>query len=109
MKRKDKHTKEYAQMIHALRRLKERYDMDLCEGEYMSLRNYIRKGKSLYPDGTEAIFVGRQSLRITLWCLIFRNRRLWAVYDKIHKTIVTFLPEEWASRNGFHDVDWKEQ
>lgn len=75
--------------------------MTLTEGEYLTLRNYIRKGKAVYPDGTETVFISRQSLRITLWCIIYKAKRLWAVYDKNHKTIVTFLPEEWATRNGF--------
>lgn len=98
---KKKHgTKEYAQYIHATRRLKERYDIEITDQEYSQLVNYIKKGKTHYSDGTEVICLGRQSLRITLWCIFWRTHRLYAVYDKIHKTIATFLPYEWATKNG---------
>ncbi len=76
--------------LHAQKRLKERYGLDLTEAEYRSLGKKIRRGK--------AEFIKRQSLRVTHWNVDFKDQKIRVVYDKIRHQVITALPLETAPK-----------
>lgn len=71
------------QIKHARRRFKQRFDISLNDNQYIQLINIIKKGK--------AIFVRRQSNRVTIWDLQFEGELIRVVYDKKTTAIVTAL------------------
>lgn len=100
---KKQKTKKYAQQKHAMDRIgeKDRYGLDISEEEYYRLCGYIRKGKTIYADGTTLRFIKKQSSRVTIWNIIWKgDKSLIAVYDKDRKRIATFLPQEWLDRRS---------
>ncbi len=82
-------TKKKMQMQHAKRRAVERFGLHLRPDAYEELRLMVRR-----PEPGKAVFLKRQSNRVTVWALFFKDRWLAAVYDSHRKTIVTILPEE---------------
>jgi hypothetical protein len=58
--------------------------MIINEIEYRQLVNKIQKGT--------ATFLQRESNRVTMWSIDYRDRKLLAVYDTSRQTIITFLP-----------------
>lgn len=77
-------TKTRAQRIHARRRALERYELDLNRHDLREVVESIQAGK--------ATFVRRQSLRVSIWEVTVKGQACRVVYDKLRKTIVTFLP-----------------
>lgn len=71
------------QRIHATKRAKERFDLDLNSKDYDQLVNMIQKGK--------AKFLRKQSNRVSLFNVNFKEQDMDIVYDKNRKTVVTFL------------------
>lgn len=84
-------SKANSEIIHAKRRLYERYDIPLNTHQIKELarqiQNASRKGYDKF-----VVFVDRQSLRITRWFIWPRERWVPVVFDKKRGTIVTFLP-----------------
>lgn len=74
-------SKRKAQRRHAKRRALERYGMVVGEHTLDDMVRKIQRG--------EGEFVERQSHRVTLWKVDGRR----VVYDKVRKTIVSFLPD----------------
>ena len=72
--------------IHANKRLRQRHGMPLCN----KLRNTLIKA----VQDDEAVFVERQSNRVTVWEYTVDGELLRFVYDKKRKEIVTFLPHD---------------
>lgn len=87
MRRKLKRSKTVCQKIHAKNRIKERFGFEINKHEYRYLISLIQNNK--------AQFIKRQSNRTSLFLIKIKNIETVAVYDKIRKTIVTFLPKEW--------------
>jgi hypothetical protein len=75
--------KKEAQGIHAKRRAYERYDIALANKDLKIIVKRIQNGN--------AIFIRRQSLRITIWATSICNTVVKVAYDRIRKQIVTFL------------------
>jgi len=86
-------TKAYAQGVHAIRRAAERYGLRIGKRTLQRLVADIQQGR-----GT---FIRRQSNRVSLWQLNVEGRPVRVVYDRLRKTIVTFLPPE--SAGGAND------
>ena len=85
-----KHTKKQNQIHHALLRAAERFGLKLCRSDLDDIRGMICKNK--------ATFVGRTSLRVSVWDVAVRGIACRVVYDRNRKTIVTFLqPDSVAS------------
>jgi hypothetical protein len=78
-------TKKSAQRKHARKRAKERYGIDLTRRD---MRAIIRK-----IDNGKAEFIGRQSLRVTVWKAKYKEEDLTFAYDNKRKTIVTVFPK----------------
>lgn len=79
-------TKAQAQRIHATKRAEERYGMTLTRDMHHQLVKMIQSGKSTVIE--------RQSLRVSVHELMIEDEPVRVVYDRIRKTIVTFLPFE---------------
>lgn len=80
--------KARAQRLHAQRRARERFGISLSNRMY---GEWIR----MIQEGT-AIFVDRQSQRLTRWRVpINEEESVVVVYDRNRKSIVTVLHAEW--------------
>jgi hypothetical protein len=77
-------TKEQCQIRHAKLRAHERYGLRLTDHEYTNICHSIRKGSG------KIIF--KQSNRVTIHKLIWKEIEMTVAYDKARGTIITFLP-----------------
>lgn len=75
-----------AERVHAKRRAKERFGLNLTKDVRDLLRGKIKRG--------EGTFISRRSRRISIWRISYENIFYRVVYDKDRHEIVTFLPEE---------------
>jgi hypothetical protein len=78
--------KAQCQVIHAKRRALERYGLSLNRKSYGELVKIIQSGK--------ALFLERQSNRISIFSLTYQEKQLKCVYDSHRHKIVTLLPNE---------------
>lgn len=79
-------SKKMAEKIHAKRRAKERYDLELNRH---SLKDLVKLVQSC-----TGIFIRKKSNRVSNWLINYQGKDLLVSYDKIRKTIITFLPLE---------------
>lgn len=82
-------SKAKAQRHHAKRRAFERYGLQLNRAAYQALVAQIHSGQS--------VCVERQSLRIAVHRVVYEQQVYHVVYDRVRKTIVTFLPKEYPA------------
>jgi len=78
--------KSWAQKRHAIRRATERYQFDIDGAGLAEIVRMIQKNQIISSE--------KQSLRVTIKKLIYKDRVIRVVYDKIRKTVVSFLPLE---------------
>lgn len=78
-------TKTQSERIHAKQRAKERYDLDLNRHDLQAIVDIIQ-------DNRSAEFVRATSLRVSVFKLPYKGKLVCVAYDKMRKTIVTFLP-----------------
>lgn len=76
-------TKKENQIHHALVRAAERFGLTLHRADLDDIRGMICKNK--------ATFVGRTSLRVSVWDVTVRGVPCRVVYDRNRQTVVTFL------------------
>jgi hypothetical protein len=76
--------KSLSEYIHASKRAKERYDLELTPELENRFVNKIKKGRGE--------FVKRYSTNRTEWRLLHEGFYYRVIYDKLRKRIVTFLP-----------------
>lgn len=69
--------------VHANRRCKQRFGFRLGKKGQRELVSLIQKNK--------ATFVKRQSLRVTVWDVVFKNKPMRLVYCTATKKIATVL------------------
>jgi hypothetical protein len=79
-------TKLHAQRRHAKLRAQERYGLSLNRIDLREIAGLIQQGK--------AVFLRRQSLRVSHWLVEVGGKSARVVYDRKRKTVVTFLPAE---------------
>jgi hypothetical protein len=79
--------KRDSQRSHFRRRVYERYSLSINEGEYDFLVSKVRKN-----DKEIVTFLMKQSNRITVHVIHYKDTDIVAVYDKLRKTLVTALP-----------------
>jgi len=84
----DKYT---CQKLHAQKRFKERYNKELLDSEYLQLLEMVGQSEHL----------GRVSRQKSLKTILFKEQRIWFVYDKSEKTICTFLTKDQAIGNYY--------
>ena len=77
--------KKKASTVHLKRRFYERYNLEITNQD---IKEMVRK-----IQNQQAEFIERQSNRITIWKLQFRDKDYTIVYDKVRKSIVTVFPE----------------
>ena len=80
-------SKRDCQRKHALRRARSRYG--IAEPEIKKIRSTILGGH----EGV-VVFAEKQSLRLTRFVVELEGQHYPVVYDRIRKSIVTFLPKE---------------
>jgi hypothetical protein len=85
MSRRRPVSKAVTQRKHAKRRAFERYSLWLGSVDMQDMIAQIQGGR--------AVFIERQSRRVTLWVVEAQGKHVPVVYDKSRKTIVTVLPE----------------
>lgn len=78
-------SKAKRQRLHAKKRARQRYDLDLNRKDLDAIVKQIQ-------SSTDAFFIKRSSQRVTLWYVIYNKIPLRVVYDKDRKNVVTFLP-----------------
>jgi len=78
--------KTHACRIHAKRRAAERYGVAVNRAALREVTRQIQSG--------EAAFVEKQSLRLSCFLVVIDGRKMIAIYDRVRKTAVTFLPRE---------------
>lgn len=79
-------TKKQAQRIHARTRFKQRCNIEFTRKMRFYFINCIQNWK--------AEFLEKQSLRVSLFRVMYEGKSFKVVYDKKRKEIVTVLPEE---------------
>ncbi|MFZ2663852.1 MAG: hypothetical protein WAX66_00610 [Patescibacteria group bacterium] len=92
-KKRRKLSKKESERKHAIRRAKERYNIDLTSGDIKQLIRAIQTGQATY--------VRRLSNRVTKWSIPVPKHlaekslypEMIVVYDKERKEIATFLPK----------------
>lgn len=80
-------TKRRSQLKHARRRARERYDLNLDPSEVACIVNKIVRG--------ESIVLARQSVRVSVHQVFYKDRWLIAVYDRKRRQIASFLPDDY--------------
>jgi len=76
-------TKASCQRRHARNRALQRFDLELTRKDLDFLVQQIQDNK--------AKFVERQSHRVSVFKILYKEKDMKVVYDKQRKTIVTFL------------------
>ena len=74
-----------SQNIHAIKRAKQRYGVDITVLDLKKIANKIRKGKS--------IFVERSTLRIVKHLVNHKGIDMLVAYDKNRNSVCSFLPK----------------
>ena len=93
-KNKEIKKKSISQKLHAQRRFKERYGEELNNKDYNSMCLMIRNNK--------AVFIEKQTNRVSRFKLNFKDKDVYFCYDKQRHTIVTFLKPEWVLKPELH-------
>ena len=81
-------SKATQQRSHFKRRVFERYSLTINDGEYDFLVSRIRKN-----DKTVVNFLTKQSNRVSVHLLMYKDHEIVVVYDKERKSLITALPE----------------
>lgn len=77
-------SKALMQKKHFKRRLKQRYEISLKKNIESTILHQIQAG--------HAEFLGRRSLRVTIWKVEFGGKMIKVVYDSKRHNLVTALP-----------------
>ena len=86
LSQKKRRNKTEDQTRHVIRRFAERFNVLITPDDISAIiKNQIQN--------QQAKFVFKQSLRTTVWEIIFQGRFFLVVYDKIRKSLVTVLPD----------------
>lgn len=85
-KKKKKLNKKDAQFLHAFKRAAQRYELDFTKRMKQEIVSQIQSG--------DAEFIEKQSNRVSLFWVNINDKHCKVVYDKIRKSIVSFLPQE---------------
>ncbi|RJO61085.1 MAG: hypothetical protein C4542_07305 [Dehalococcoidia bacterium] len=81
-------TKSQCQMLHARKRVAQRY------GKALSSDAIKRIARLIKTNNDSCAFIERQSLRVTVWDVPYEGQTYRVVYDNKRHSIVTFLPPD---------------
>lgn len=87
MSRKGK-SKKRSQEIHSKLRALERYGVELSKNDIEAIVKLIQEGSPY------ARFIMKDSRRVAIWAVTYREKEFKVCYDKHQKMISTFLPPE---------------
>lgn len=79
-------TKKRKQINHAKRRFRERFGLEVSEGDLYKMAKDIREKK--------AIFVHKDTNRVSIFLVKFRGNEYTVAYDRTRKIIITVLPKD---------------
>lgn len=77
-------SKAEQQRKHAKRRIRERYGISVNRHQLRDIAEQIRQGR--------ALFVERQSNRVTRWVVEYQGKKILVIYDSLRGNVVTALP-----------------
>jgi hypothetical protein len=92
--KKQKVSKAQCQRYHAKKRALERFDISLTTADLDKVVQTIQEGN--------AAFITKQSHRISVFSILINEKKMNVVYDKVRKTIVTFLTDDMIAT--FHET-----
>lgn len=87
--------KKETERKHFKRRVFERYDITINDGEYDFLVSKIKKN-----DKTFVKFLTKQTNRVSIQLITYKNKEIVVVYDKLRKQLVSALPPECKDVNN---------
>ena len=79
--------KKAAQKLHAKKRARQRFNVEINKKDYNEIIKGIQSGK--FP------FVKSLSNRLSVFKITLNNTEANVLYDKSRKTLVTFMPTDW--------------
>jgi hypothetical protein len=85
-----KMTKTQCIRIHLRRKAAERFNVVLTKKDRQDLVAQIASGK--------AVFVGRDSRRVSKFIVTLGDKKAICVYDRLRKEPVTLLPMDWLDK-----------
>ena len=88
---KKRHSKAKCQTRHAKYRAYQRFSVALTDDDIASIIASIQSG--------DAVFVARESKRVTVFEVEANDRKMFAVYDTKRHTIATFLTHDMIGRH----------
>lgn len=83
-------TKSSQQVGHAKRRSRERHGISLSDHDYQEIIKKIQNG--------ESEFLEKQTIRVSVHRVEYKDEMFIAVYDKHRKSISTFLPNAYMEK-----------
>jgi hypothetical protein len=86
MKGRYQESKSLSEKKHAMKRVRQRYDLVLSSDDYKDLILNVKHGKA------ETLY--RESNRVSVKSLLYKGQQLFFVYDNNRSRIVTFLDKE---------------
>jgi len=89
--------KKDSECIHALKRLKERFNIEITKEEYKSIVNSIKNLGTGKKRIYEVKFLEKQSNARSLYKIYYNDIELYAIYNKINGSICTFLRKEFLN------------
>ncbi len=92
-KRKDK---RQDQIRHTIKRVKERFDLTITQGDVLALSRLIR------DQDKSVTCIGRESCSRTHYILPLMGQEVWAVYDNVRHVVCTIMPLSWLSAAETH-------
>jgi len=92
-------TKAENEKNHTIRRLSERFNINVSEEEYNRLRNAIKHINSKHYEDIEVSILGAISTTKTFFKINYKGIRFTALYSNRRHTIVTVLTEEMEIKN----------
>jgi len=81
-KKKIKNLKGNNQKKHTIKRLKQRYKLEINDDQYNQLCNITKKS---------GVFVKKISIRVRVYDVVFMKKKIRLLYDKNRHTVVTAL------------------
>lgn len=101
-RRTKRNKKANNQRVHAFIRVKERYGFWLTKEDYNKLVQQIQSNKS--------IPLKKDTNRVSKHIVFYNDVLLYVCYDRVRKTIVTFLsPDMFETNYGIKMVDYVSQ
>lgn len=101
MKKPKGKSKQVNDELHCLKRLRERFEIEISHDEYRRLTNCLKSPGAKVFEDISFEFIGRSSKTRSLYKMAYKGIEFHAVYNKASKSILTvlFTPEE-VERQG---------